>query len=175
MSEEYNEYLTQHIKGVKKAAQYLIDNFSEAEIFFGINIEEFKTIVSNHDKSKYGYDEYGSYDSYFYGQNNGESYDDAFNRAWLHHIHCNPHHWQHWLLINDDGELGDYTKIIPIEMPKVYVLEMISDWWSFSWRSGNLNEVFSWYDDNKNSIILHDNTRNYVELVLSCIEYSLGN
>ncbi|MFR1480703.1 MAG: DUF5662 family protein [Hydrogeniiclostridium mannosilyticum] len=26
----------------------------------------------------------------------------AFQRAWLLHIHRNPHHWQHWVLINDD-------------------------------------------------------------------------
>lgn len=24
-----------------------------------------------------------------------------FDRAWLHHQHANPHHWQHWCLMND--------------------------------------------------------------------------
>lgn len=32
---------------------------------------------------------------------------ENFNRAWLLHIHRNPHHWQHWVLINDDPELGE--------------------------------------------------------------------
>src|SRR5688572_29402107 len=29
----------------------------------------------------------------------------AFDKAWLHHQHRNPHHWQHWLLREDDGDL----------------------------------------------------------------------
>src|SRR5438445_12020655 len=30
-----------------------------------------------------------------------------FDRAWLHHQHFNPHHWQHWVLREDPG----YTKL----------------------------------------------------------------
>lgn len=27
-----------------------------------------------------------------------------FNIAWLKHIHRNPHHWQYWILLNDNGK-----------------------------------------------------------------------
>ena len=46
------------------------------------------------------------------------------------------------------------------------MLEMIADWWSFSWRSGNLREVFGWYDEHKSRIVLHPSTQEYVESVL---------
>ena len=52
-------------------------------------------------------------------------------------------------------------------MPKVHALEMVADWWSFSWRSGKLDEVFGWYEEHKDGIILHPSTRAYVESVLA--------
>ena len=118
--------------------------------------------VLEHDKSKYGYVEYAPYDEYFYGTKD----EEAFNRAWLHHIHNNPHHWQHWVLVNDDGKPDHPGKIVPLEMPKLDVLEMIADWWSFSWRSGDLAEIFIWYEAHKSHIVFHPNTREYVERVL---------
>ena len=33
---------------------------------------------------------------------------EAFDRAWLHHQHANPHHWQHWLL-NEDSPNPRYV------------------------------------------------------------------
>src|SRR5947207_278928 len=33
-----------------------------------------------------------------------EGVDEAFDGAWLHHQHVNKHHWQHWVLRNDDGD-----------------------------------------------------------------------
>lgn len=45
-----------------------------------------------------------------------------FNAAWLHHIHKNPHHWQHWILRQDDGR---EIVLIP---PNADVNEMVADW-----------------------------------------------
>lgn len=81
-----------------------------------------------------------------------------------------PHHWQYWVLINDDPEEGE----IVLEMPYCYILEMICDWWSFSWFKGNLLEIFSWYEEHKNYIKLHPNTRKLVEDILSRIQNKLG-
>ena len=47
-----------------------------------------------------------------------------------------------------------------------YILEMICDWWSFSWSSGNLNEIFSWYDKRKDYMKLGKQTRKTVENIL---------
>lgn len=48
--------------------------------------------------------------------------DYDFNIAWLHHIHNNPHHWNHWIIQNDtDG-------VEVIRMPEKYAKEMVADW-----------------------------------------------
>jgi hypothetical protein len=105
----------------------------------------------------------GELQEYFYGDKD----EDKFNQAWLHHIHNNEHHWQYWVLIMDDGDTGEKGKVVALEMPKVYVWEMVADWWSFSWRSGKLTEIFDWYDSHKGGIILHENTRKLVEDILA--------
>lgn len=58
-------------------------------------------------------------------------------------------------------------------MPYNYIIEMICDWWAFSWNSENLNEIFDWYDKHKNYIKLSDNTRKTVEDILSKIKDKL--
>lgn len=93
-----------------------------------------------------------------------------FNQAFLMHIHRNPHHWQHWVLINDAGE---EEKQVIFDLPYKYIIEMICDWWSFSWSSGNLREIFNWWEKNKNNILLSRNTREKVEDILRTIENKL--
>ena len=171
MSKAYDDYLKEHIGGVLNAADWMIRNLN---VFDGMTDEEvcaFRNAVSYHDGSKYSSEEYNAYDAYFYGKRDV----DAFNRAWLHHIHNNPHHWQHWLLMNDDGKYRDPDKLIPLEMPKAYALEMVADWWSFSWRAGDLEGVFAWYEEHRDNIILHPKTREFVESVLDEIRERLAD
>jgi hypothetical protein len=87
------------------------------------------------------------------------------NKAWLLHIHRNPHHWQYWVLINDNPEEGENL----IEMPYNYIIEMVCDWWAFSWAKGDLTEVFKWLDEHKDYIKLHPNSRKTVESILAQI------
>lgn len=171
MSNQYDKYLKEHIQSVRKAAQWMLKNLSIANDLDASEVDEIKINVWNHDASKYASEEYDAYDAYFYGEKD----EDAFNLAWLHHIHANPHHWQHWLLVNDDGKHRNHDKVIALEMPKVYALEMVADWWSFSWRSGNLHEVFGWYEEHRDVIILHPKTREFVEAVLGEISELVCN
>ena len=124
-----------------------------------------------HDASKSTPDEYDAYDAYFYGNNKSYAVVKAFNYAWLHHIHSNPHHWQFWILINDDPDEG----MVIMDMPYNYIIEMICDWWAFSWASGNLDEIFNWYDQHKDYIKLSDQTRKTVEDILSKIKEKLDS
>lgn len=163
MSERYDNYLKEHVSAVQKAMNWMLNNIESLEEETGYNKSEFVHAASVHDMSKRGTHEYDAYDSYFYGERD----EDAFNRAWLHHIHNNPHHWQHWVLVNDNGSL------MALEMPKLYALEMIADWWSFSWRQGNLFEVFKWYEENKDGMVLHTKTRELVEGILGEIREKL--
>ena len=110
--------------------------------------------------------EYDAYANYFYGKQTAEV-EEAFDRAWLAHIHANPHHWQHWVLHNDE----DGTKIL--DMPYVFIIEMICDHWSFSWRNNNLYNIFDWYDKNKKNIMFSKNTRKTYEHILSEIRREL--
>ena len=163
MSAKYNEYISNHIANVKKAYLWLKDhaiiNLKEAEA-------DFLNQLNIHDLSKYSEEEYKAYDLYFYGTKT-EKVKKDFDYAWLHHIHENPHHWQHWALVNDDE--GTYA----LEMPKEFVYEMICDWWSFSYKTGNLYEIFDWYKAHSKKMILHENTRKLVEEILDKIKTEL--
>lgn len=166
MSAEYDLYLEKHKTNVKKAFDWIRDNLPEL-LQEGYDYEW--QIGINHDWSKRSQEEYDAYDMYFYGNNRSFAVVQEFNKAWLHHIHNNPHHWQHWVLINDES--GEGT--ICIEMPHKYVIEMICDWWSFSWNSGDLEEIFDWYDKHKKNIQMHDDTRKEVEFILKKIKGKL--
>lgn len=62
---------------------------------------------------------------------------------------------------------------ILIEMPYPYIVEMICDWWAFSWIKGDLSEMFVWYKDHESYIKLHNNTRSIVEEILEMIRTKL--
>ena len=50
-----------------------------------------------------------------------------------------------------------------------YIIEMICDWWSFSWAADNLFLIFYWYDKHKDNIMMSDKTRTTVEDILDKI------
>lgn len=163
MSIQYDIYIDQHKAYVMQSLNWLkqhIPSLFLSEDGCVLNVEH----ISNHDASKNSPEEYDAYDAYFYGKNRSFSVCEEFDRAWLHHIHRNPHHWQHWLLFEDDP--GTNSSFKALEIPKEYVIEMICDWWSFSWARGNLKSIFDWYDDHKAKMILHPNTRKLVESIL---------
>ena len=169
MSFQYDQYLARHRANVKRGFDWLSENLPGLmtnTLTAGWNTE------FAHDRSKNEPDEYEAYDAYFYGNNRSYEVVQRYRRAWLLHIHRNPHHWQHWILIHDDMENGELETVL--EMPYDYIIEMICDWWSFSWFKGNLLEVFSWYEEHKNYIKLHPNTRKLVEDILGRIKNKLG-
>lgn len=165
MSTEYNDYLNEHISNVIKGFEWLYDKLPE--IFEGMSVNMMVSQINAHDDSKWSDEEYPAYDNYFY-EDKTKEVQEAFDLAWLHHQHNNPHHWQHWLLQEDDG--GKKA----LEMPKEYVIEMIADWWAFSWKKDNLKEIFDWYANNKKKMILHPNTLEFVERILTLLRNKLG-
>lgn len=168
ISSQYDSYLEQHKANVKKGFEWIREHIPD--ILQGDFDYEWQ-ICLNHDHSKTEPDEYEAYDAYFYGGNRSFDVVQNFNKAWLLHIHRNPHHWQHWVLINDEPNEGE----IIIQMPINYIVEMICDWWAFSWSKGDLTEMFSWYEERKNYIKMHKNTRKTVEDILTKIKEALNN
>lgn len=183
MSVEYDRYLSEHIGGVQKGWEWMEANLLlkmsdwikanyKADEFDPIDIFEMRELVKNHDASKTEPDEYYFYDDYFYLSKDNRSSEvvNNFHRAFLMHMHRNPHHWQYWVLTSDNaGEPERY-----IEMPLPYIFEMICDWWSFSWRSGDLTEIFKWWDEHKDHIRLHKKSRRTVEKILEEMKKAMG-
>ena len=165
MRDDYDEYLNQHISNVKLGFDWLLMKFPD--LFAEYDAEALGQQMAKHDNSKWDDEEWYAYCEYFYGNEKTEEVKEEFDKAWLHHQHNNPHHWQHWLLREDDGG----TKAI--EMPNNYVLEMVCDHWAFSWIKNDLYEIFNWYDKNKSKMILHDKTRKLYEDILDRIKKEL--
>ena len=167
MSVAYCNYLEEHINNVGRGLLWFVENRPDILRDLGLNVEAVHTC--HHDQSKYSIEEFAPYDKYFYGKEKTAEVKENFNYAWLHHIHHNPHHWQYWVLIHD--EPNEQTEALA--MPSIYTLEMVCDWWAFSWAKGDLTEIFKWYDEHKDNMILHAETRKKIDILLGAIrEYT---
>ena len=58
-------------------------------------------------------------------------------------------------------------------MPHYRIVEMICDWWTFSWKTGNLHEIFDWYKKHEKRIVFSPKTRETVEDILDGIAAKL--
>ena len=119
-----------------------------------------------HDWTKLLPCEWFPYTQYFYGnfpKQKDTEYAAAFERAWLHHIHWNKHHWQYWLLI-DDPSSGQQMKAL--EMPEKYVREMVVDWFGAGKAIMHSWDISDWWEKHKAGIILHPQTQTRVEQLL---------
>lgn len=166
MSFQYDQYLARHRANVKRGFDWLCENLPHV---MKDTLEAGWYTEFAHDQSKNEEDEYEAYDAYFYGNNRSYEVVQNYQRAWLLHIHRNPHHWQYWVLINDDPKEGE----IVLEMPYDYIIEMICDWWAFSWAKGNLKEIFGWYDEHSKYMKLAANTRKTVDNILEQMKNKL--
>ena len=168
MSREYDLYLEQHRGNVAKGFYWIWENLPELLIDMpGVDYEH--QICFSHDRSKDNKDEYDAYDAYFYSGNRSYRVVQNFRYAWIKHIHRNPHHWQHWVLNCDEEKEGE----IILDMPYNYIIEMICDWWAFSWKSGNLQEIFTWYREHEDYMKLGKNTQQSVWYILGAIQAKL--
>lgn len=132
--------------------------------------------LMKHDWSKFLPSEFIPYARYFYGDR--ERYlenervfkatginagpwmyeiERNFNIAWLLHQHRNDHHWQHWMLRNDDGT----TECLP--MAHAARKEMIADWMGAGRAITGQWEAAEWYAKNYTKIQLHQDTREFVD------------
>jgi hypothetical protein len=149
-----------------------------------------------HDISKFNEDEWEYYSDRFYKKHFLKMKpNENFKYGFINHIKNNPHHWQWWLVVKTDtGEKrvfesltkeqiesipekeinSGYTKFLcdnlynnvyPLPMTREYILEMIADWKGAS-RALNGLPASEWYKKNKDNMILHPDTRNYIEKIL---------
>ena len=113
-----------------------------------------------HDWQKFTPAEWSPYANSFYGpyeyDKRPQKLVNAFNKAWLHHIHHGPHHWEYWVLEDK-----------PLEIPPAYVQEMVADWSGAGMAIHGNPDPYNWYYKNKDNIILHKDTRADVEYLLN--------
>ena len=127
-----------------------------------------------HDLSKFSPSEWFPYANHDFDKEKDETGyykptdtgDAAFDFAWLLHQKRNDHHWQWWILSEDDG--GE--KIIA--MSSDAKLEMICDWCGASKAQGNggWKGVRQWYKKNKGKMRLHPDTVYWVEWQMKAID-----
>lgn len=89
--------------------------------------------------------------------------DAAFWAAWNSHEKRHKHHWQYWVLILDTGELR------PLPIPDRHRREMLADWRGAG-RALGKPDTAAWYQANRDNIMLHDETRAWVERMLGATE-----
>jgi hypothetical protein len=120
-----------------------------------------------HDWSKLLPGEFIPYARHFYGSNPQkrdetgyykptDTGDDAFDFAWLLHQKRNRHHWQWWVLPEDN----DGVKVLDI--PTRYRKEMLADWRGAGKAQGT-PDTQVWYRKNKDKMMLHPDVRNWIE------------
>lgn len=93
--------------------------------------------------------------------------DKEFDFAWLLHQKRNRHHWQWWILPEDEGGV----KVLKIEEP--YLTEMICDWVGagkaqghFSPKDDRYFETRKWWSANNHKMTLHEETRSKIENII---------
>lgn len=178
MSKEYDKYLFMH-KVFVCVGYYFLENLyspnssGRTKFHSALQIEQ----LLFHDESKTTIDEYKPYDKYFYSKEKlDQKAVDDYNFAWLNHIHKNPHHWQYWVLINDD----DGMKALP--MMKRYILELLCDWMSFDitmiepYGTFKLNayKLKKYWKDHENTEILHPSTRSSINYMINKLAKTYG-
>lgn len=115
-----------------------------------------------HDLSKFSLDEFGPYADYFYGGhklgNVPSAVQEALDHAWLLHQKRNDHHWQYWVLRKDDGP----AKVL--RMADDAAREMLADWRGAGRAiMGDKADTGAWYVKNRLRIMLHPETRAWIE------------
>jgi hypothetical protein len=111
-----------------------------------------------HDYSKFSIHEFVAYKNWFAKNQRDASSQEAFNKAWLHHIHKNPHHWEHWVISTSD------TSVKVLRIPEKYVREMAADWMAMGMYFGNT--ASEWYSKNKDCIAMHPQSRSRIETLI---------
>lgn len=160
---DYYFYICAHVSNVRDAyANYKDILFNILNIT--ISEEEMNNIIKKHDATKWSGEEFEYYQKYFMPVDDMDKATKLeFDKAWLHHINCNYHHPEHWVIYDHE-----FRSVRFIPMPDHYIAEMICDWIAMGMTHDS--KVYEWYDKNKINIPLHEETRKKVEKTLMAIK-----
>lgn len=129
-----------------------LNNLNENEI----NLLKYNLFI--HDLSKFSVNESIAY-CYYFGEHedkNHKEFKKHFNIAWNHHKKNNKHHPEYWISVNKKGK-SEF-----LDMPYIYVIEMVCDWLGAGKTYGNTmeeylkKELHNFYFSKKTGELLYD-------------------
>lgn len=118
-----------------------------------------------HDLSKFSREELATYAHHFSKKETAREMKREFPLAWHHHKICNEHHPEHWLSVSRAG------LVTPLPMPAKFIMEMVADWKGAAKVYGGGME--SWMVENIPEMLMHDETKIQLNLVLEKLGYSV--
>lgn len=157
----YLKYLKKHIECVNKAYEKL--KIIIPDLFDGYDDEvEIKTEqnIKLHDNIKFSSHNLRVYGEHYTGKFN----ENEYNAVILDHIRNCPHHFQHWLVFYQ------IDKIKAVEIPYDYIVEMICDWYSFSFIKNDETELVRWYKIYRDKMIFAPKTQIIIDNIISKVE-----
>ena len=139
----------------------------------------------SHDLSKFRPSEWFPYVNYFYGdypswddvkikcvgypyKGTKEGVEKAFDYAWLLHQKRNKHHWQFFVLMEDEGQIKT------LHIPYKIIVQMACDWIGATKaiRGKNASPV-DWYEKVKDGTKMADQSRKIFEALIGYKERKL--
>lgn len=164
-AKDYLKYLKQHIECVALAYERLKEIIPD--LFDGHDDEiilKTEQHIKEHDSIKFSPDRLKIYGEHFLGKSDKEEY----NKLILEHIANCPHHFQHWLVFYDRDNIQ------AVEIPYDYIIEMICDWYSFSFIKNDEKEIVNWYKMARNRMIFAPKTQIIIDNIIDKIEKFLS-
>jgi len=153
----YRDYIYDHIDNVIEMYDKLIVPLKDIDNSLELPILDLAKIIHRHDESKFSKAEFEPYREYYYPTDKEKKKvkdDTPFEIAWRHHYEHNPHHPNYW-----KGR----------DMSKVFILEMLCDWFAMSKHYGTDCREW-WENDAKDErLAMTDNTIKEVNYLLNLI------
>lgn len=153
VEKEFTKSLNQHISYVIEAGKKIGVHPKQLEI---------------HDNSKWSDAEFHAYAKHFHGG----GAPDLFASAWLHHIHYNPHHWQHWIFSDGYTPKNSSVENGIVQMSNIYALEMIADWMGASKAYTGSWDMKDWLWEHIPKISVHSKTAECLRRELDILGYA---
>ena len=132
-----------------------------------------------HDLSKYAPTEFINGARYYQGYrspNNAEREDKGYSEAWLHHKGRNRHHYEYWVDYCSEVSLAASSEsggLVPVEMPKKYLVEMICDRVAASkvYNKGHYTDdmPLKYFERSMDRIFMNENTKRELRAFLRMI------
>lgn len=157
---QYKKYIEEHRTYIKKAFIELTDCLGLSEYLMDDEIYyKLQNRIQNHDMSKYSEEEFEPYRKQYYPINaqEKENNKDAFQKAWIHHLECNDHHWQH----RQNNKTFDKENMIAI-------LENVCDWLAMGYKFHD--RPYQYYEKHKDEIHLPEEDKKFLEKIIYIIK-----